>query len=133
MSVSVLRLLFFRTWSLASNAHAYRLYVFNVLRKSISLFANPLRSAEPQIITGFLFPVNTEGFSSLQHPSPTRTTASSNLLFSEALHCTSVFANFSITRNFLPHHPINKTVRTKQRSPLVYHGNTAFTMHALNR
>jgi hypothetical protein len=62
--------------------------------KSISLFASPAAISRASNYNRiFYFPSTPKVFHLFSTP-PTRTTASSNLLFSEALHCTSVFSDF---------------------------------------
>ena len=73
--------------------------------KSISLFANPAAiSRASNYNRTFYFPSTLKVFRSLQHPHQTQPPQAA-LLFSEALHCTSVFNQESTRKeSFLPHH-----------------------------
>ena len=79
---------FRRTWQLPSNAHAYRLYIFNDQQTKFSfVLLARLRSAEPPIITRFLTSRQVIWF--LFHrltclPTPTKTLRSARFSFQSA-------------------------------------------------
>jgi len=86
--------------------------------KSISLFASPAAISRASNYNRiFYFPSTLKVFRLFSTP-PTKTTASSNLLFSEALHCTSVFNQLSSHKElFCPTTQIQQNRQSRAAKP----------------